>query len=89
MKYTSKCDLCLMCTGKTVTLVEAIRQVEKTDASCHILACAHSNSAADLLCEKLMNPEVYRLYAKCQEGEITPNPQVGLLFIQSSHLVKY
>ncbi|CAL8250105.1 unnamed protein product [Arctogadus glacialis] len=62
-------------TGKTVTLVEAIRQVEKTHASCHILACAHTNSAADLLCEKIMNPKVkvYRLYAKSQEREINQN----------------
>ncbi|XP_056456855.1 putative helicase mov-10-B.1 isoform X2 [Gadus chalcogrammus] len=64
-------------TGKTVTLVEAIRQVEKTHASCHILACAHTNSAADLLCEKIMNPKVkvYRLYAKSQETEINQNLQ--------------
>ncbi|XP_059901891.1 putative helicase mov-10-B.1 [Gadus macrocephalus] len=70
-------------TGKTVTLVEAIRQVEKTHASCHILACAHTNSATDLLCEKIMNPEVkvYRLYAKSQESEI--NLQVGLFFIHT------
>uniref|UniRef100_A0A8D0A321 RNA helicase n=1 Tax=Sander lucioperca TaxID=283035 RepID=A0A8D0A321_SANLU len=41
-------------TGKTVTLVEAIKQIEKTQASCHILACAPSNSAADLLCNKIL-----------------------------------
>ena len=74
-----------MCAGKTVTLVEAIRQVEKTHASCHILACAHTNSAADLLCEKIMNPKVkvYRLYAKSQEKEINQNRQVGLFFIHT------
>ncbi|XP_030225957.1 putative helicase mov-10-B.1 [Gadus morhua] len=73
-------------TGKTVTLVEAIRQVEKTHASCHILACAHTNSAADLLCEKIMNPKVkvYRLYAKSQEKEINQNLQFNCNWVEGS-----
>ncbi|XP_070695391.1 putative helicase mov-10-B.2 [Pempheris klunzingeri] len=54
-------------TGKTVTLVEAIKQIEKTQASCHILACAPSNSAADLLCKKIVDHvdkhKVFRMYA--------------------------
>ncbi|XP_044065668.1 putative helicase mov-10-B.1 [Siniperca chuatsi] len=55
-------------TGKTVTLVEAIKQIMKTQASCNILACAPSNSATDLLCEKILQGKmnkrkVYRLYA--------------------------
>ncbi|CAL8275381.1 unnamed protein product [Boreogadus saida] len=84
-------------TGKTVTLVEAIRQVEKTHASCHILACAHTNSAADLLCEKIMNPrKVYRLYAKSQEREINQNRQFncnwgedGIYFPDKEELEKH
>ncbi|CAL8367022.1 unnamed protein product [Lota lota] len=59
-------------TGKTVTLVEAIKQVEKTQASSHILACAHTNSGADLLCAMIRDPNVYRLYAKSQEGNKNP-----------------
>uniref|UniRef100_A0A665U4J2 RNA helicase n=1 Tax=Echeneis naucrates TaxID=173247 RepID=A0A665U4J2_ECHNA len=55
-------------TGKTVTMVEAIKQIEKTQGSCRILACAPSNSAADLLCQKIMEHmdkrKVYRMYAK-------------------------
>uniref|UniRef100_A0A9J8CN25 RNA helicase n=1 Tax=Cyprinus carpio carpio TaxID=630221 RepID=A0A9J8CN25_CYPCA len=41
-------------TGKTVTVVEAIKQVNKSEATTHILACAPSNSACDLLCERLL-----------------------------------
>ncbi|XP_042346930.1 putative helicase mov-10-B.2 [Plectropomus leopardus] len=56
-------------TGKTVTLVEAIKQIVKTQHSCHILACAPSNNAADHLCEKIVEKtagckhRVFRLYA--------------------------
>ncbi|XP_071332381.1 putative helicase mov-10-B.1 isoform X2 [Trachinotus anak] len=55
-------------TGKTETLVEAIKQLIKTQPSCTILACAPSNSATDHLCEKILegtidNHKLYRLYA--------------------------
>ncbi|KAL5477180.1 hypothetical protein EMCRGX_G023934 [Ephydatia muelleri] len=40
-------------TGKTVTVVESILQVYKRDISCKILACTPSNSAADLMAERL------------------------------------
>ncbi|XP_056278748.1 putative helicase mov-10-B.2 [Pseudoliparis swirei] len=63
-------------TGKTVTLVEAIKQIEKTQASCHILACAPSNSAADLLCKKILEHvdehKVYRMYASSRAPNFVP-----------------
>ncbi|GAA6222733.1 putative helicase mov-10-B.2 isoform X1 [Lates japonicus] len=63
-------------TGKTVTLVEAIKQIEKTQASCHILACAPSNSAADLLCQKILDHvddrKVYRMYASSRDPNCVP-----------------
>ncbi|KIO21468.1 hypothetical protein M407DRAFT_44382, partial [Tulasnella calospora MUT 4182] len=40
-------------TGKTITVVEAIRQVLKKDPHARILACAPSNSAADLIAQRL------------------------------------
>ncbi|KAI3356934.1 hypothetical protein L3Q82_003576 [Scortum barcoo] len=63
-------------TGKTVTLVEAIKQIEKTQTSCHILACAPSNSAADLLCRKILDHvdkcKVYRMYASSRDPKYVP-----------------
>ncbi|KAM6981807.1 putative helicase mov-10-B.2 [Tautogolabrus adspersus] len=63
-------------TGKTVTLVEAIKQIEKREASCHILACAPSNSAADLLCKKILDHvdrhKVYRMYASSRDPKYIP-----------------
>ncbi|XP_056278751.1 putative helicase mov-10-B.2 [Pseudoliparis swirei] len=55
-------------TGKTTTLVEAIKQIVRTQPSSYILACTPSNSATDHLCEKLLeekidNCNVYRMYS--------------------------
>ncbi|XP_017324243.1 putative helicase mov-10-B.1 [Ictalurus punctatus] len=63
-------------TGKTVTMVEAIKQVEKCFPDVHILACAPSNSAADQLCEKLLphvdTHKVYRMYASSRNPDQVP-----------------
>ncbi|KAH9930534.1 P-loop containing nucleoside triphosphate hydrolase protein [Epithele typhae] len=40
-------------TGKTITLVESIRQVLHRDPTTKVLACAPSNSAADLIAQRL------------------------------------
>ncbi|EAU82858.2 RNA helicase [Coprinopsis cinerea okayama7 len=40
-------------TGKTVTIIEAMKQLLDKDPNVRILACAPSNSAADLLAQKL------------------------------------
>ncbi|XP_071082763.1 putative helicase MOV-10 [Haliotis cracherodii] len=42
-------------TGKTFTIVEAMKQIWKHITSSHILACAPSNSAADLITERLLD----------------------------------
>ena len=40
-------------TGKTITLVESIKQIWKLEPGAHILAAAPSNAAADLIAERL------------------------------------
>uniref|UniRef100_A0A8C7FGK6 RNA helicase n=1 Tax=Oncorhynchus kisutch TaxID=8019 RepID=A0A8C7FGK6_ONCKI len=66
-------------TGKTltVTVVEAIKQVLKTQSHAHILACAPSNSAADLLAMKLLehleHRKLFRMYAASRNPEDVPN----------------
>ncbi|KAA0713974.1 putative helicase mov-10-B.1 [Triplophysa tibetana] len=65
-------------TGKTVTIMEAIKQVEKNTPGAFILACAQSNSAADQLCEKLISSQhvnkgkIYRLYAISRNPKDVP-----------------
>lgn len=63
-------------TGKTVTLVEAIKQVNKSVNKVHVLACAPSNSACDLLCERLLGfvdgHRLYRLYASSRDSSTVP-----------------
>ncbi|XP_068568586.1 putative helicase mov-10-B.1 [Cebidichthys violaceus] len=63
-------------TGKTITLVEAMHQVSRADPSARILACAPSNSACDLLCERLMvhtdAAQIYRVYASSRDPRSVP-----------------
>uniref|UniRef100_A0A8C2Q7T6 RNA helicase n=1 Tax=Cyprinus carpio TaxID=7962 RepID=A0A8C2Q7T6_CYPCA len=65
-------------TGKTVTIVEAIKQVKLNIPGACILACAPSNSAADQLCEKLITSEhvdarkIYRVYASSRNPKDIP-----------------
>ncbi|XP_062047959.1 helicase MOV-10 isoform X1 [Lepus europaeus] len=62
-------------TGKTVTLVEAIKQVVKHLPEAHILACAPSNSGADLLCQRLrahLPSSIYRLLAPSRDIRMVP-----------------
>uniref|UniRef100_A0A672P046 RNA helicase n=1 Tax=Sinocyclocheilus grahami TaxID=75366 RepID=A0A672P046_SINGR len=78
-------------TGKTVTIVEAIKQVEKNIPDAYILACAPSNSAADQLCEKLITSEhvdsrkIYRLYASSRNPKVIPK----VLEVSAKTLVCY
>ncbi|NXO67527.1 SDE3 helicase, partial [Phainopepla nitens] len=63
-------------TGKTVTMVEAIKQVWTCFKNARILACAPSNSAADLLCQCLIKDiapqNVYRLIASSRSYREVP-----------------
>ena len=63
-------------TGKTVTIVEAIRQILDQNPHARILACAPSNSAADLIAQRLLalsTEEMFRCNAAFREpGSIPP-----------------
>ncbi|XP_078402574.1 putative helicase MOV-10 isoform X2 [Cetorhinus maximus] len=63
-------------TGKTVTIVEAIKQVLKCIPKANILACAPSNSATDLLCQRIRKHiekrYVYRLNAMSRTWDTIP-----------------
>ncbi|KAG9042355.1 hypothetical protein FS837_010960 [Tulasnella sp. UAMH 9824] len=54
-------------TGKTVTIVEAIRQILARNPSAKILACAPSNNAADIIADRLRDSlstaQLFRLNA--------------------------
>ncbi|XP_074044556.1 helicase MOV-10 isoform X2 [Macrotis lagotis] len=89
-------------TGKTVTLVEAIKQVVKLLPNAHVLACAPSNSAADLLCKNLrphLSSSIYRLLAPSRDIHFVPeeiksccnwDPQKGMyIYPAKKKLQKY
>ncbi|XP_063811452.1 helicase MOV-10 isoform X2 [Pseudophryne corroboree] len=63
-------------TGKTVTLVEALKQVLKNIPNSCVLACAPSNSASDLLCQRLMKhvdkKDIYRILASSKDFRSLP-----------------
>jgi helicase MOV-10 len=62
-------------TGKTVTIIEAMRQLLAKDPNVHILACAPNNSAADTIALKLMDlgrSEVFRLNSLSRRLEDMP-----------------
>ncbi|KAJ7255409.1 P-loop containing nucleoside triphosphate hydrolase protein [Mycena rebaudengoi] len=70
-------------TGKTVTMVEAIRQVLSVDPQARVLACAPSNSAADLIASRLTalsTDELFRFYAPSRNKD-----QVSLELREYTH----
>ncbi|KAF5383148.1 hypothetical protein D9615_005012 [Tricholomella constricta] len=63
-------------TGKTITMVEAIKQVLESNPDAKVLACAPSNSAADLIAIRLRDlkrNELFRFYAPSRAKEQVPH----------------
>lgn len=64
-------------TGKTVTIVEAIKQVYKMQPLSRVLACAPSNSAADLIAVRLLEHisknHLLRMHAKSRQSMTIPD----------------
>lgn len=63
-------------TGKTVTIVESILQIVHANPQARILACAPSNSAADLIASKLISlgaQGLFRFYAPSRTKENVPD----------------
>ncbi|PBK68587.1 RNA helicase [Armillaria solidipes] len=75
-------------TGKTVTVVEAISQIIRTNPNARILACAPSNSAGDLIAQRLMalsSDELFRFYAPSRPKIAVPADLQPYTFRKSEH----
>ncbi|KAG2058194.1 P-loop containing nucleoside triphosphate hydrolase protein [Suillus hirtellus] len=64
-------------TGKTITMVEAMKQLLKHKPNTRILATAPSNSAADIIASRLASTlgadELFRLYAPSRPFDLVPD----------------
>ena len=74
-------------TGKTITVVECIKQLLAKSPQAKILACAPGNSAADLLALHLLGhlnkDELFRFYAPSRFKEQAPDELLPYTFTQS------
>ncbi|KAH9948060.1 P-loop containing nucleoside triphosphate hydrolase protein [Amylocystis lapponica] len=71
-------------TGKTMTIVEAIRQILLKQPKACILACAPSNSAADIIAQRLMTlgkDKVFRFYAVSRDKAQIPSDVLKYTFV--------
>lgn len=69
-------------TGKTVTIVEAIRQIIERNPGTRVLACAPSNSAADVIAERLADlgeKQLIRLIAPSRSRETVAKSSPSVL----------
>ncbi|TFK41436.1 RNA helicase [Crucibulum laeve] len=74
-------------TGKTITIIEAIRQILHTNPRARILACAPSNSAADLIASRLQdgnmtNDQLFRFYAPSRFKNQVPDSLLAFTYIR-------
>ncbi|KAF8970478.1 RNA helicase [Flammula alnicola] len=71
-------------TGKTITIIEAIRQILANNPNARILACAPSNSAADLIASRLRgalaSSDLFRFYASSRSKSQVPDDLVSYTY---------
>ncbi|KZT00672.1 P-loop containing nucleoside triphosphate hydrolase protein [Laetiporus sulphureus 93-53] len=77
-------------TGKTITVVECIRQIQRLNPRARILVCAPSNSAADLIASRLSmlsTSEMFRFYAPSRQKNQVPDELLPYSYTspQSNH----
>ena len=74
-------------TGKTITVIECIKQLLAKDPQAKVLACAPGNSAADLLASRLRGhlstDELFRFYAPSRLKEQVPDDLLPYAFTQA------
>lgn len=78
-------------TGKTVTIVEAIKQVIKLHPQSCVLACTPSNSAADLIAIRLLEhvsrQQIYRMHANSRLVSTIPEPLKGISNVSGNQII--
>lgn len=85
--YYSNMSLRSPGTGKTVTIVEAIRQILNKDPQARVLACAPSNGAADVIAERLLDlgsDVLFRLNAPSRNPKHLP-PSLNSIVFKDVH----
>ena len=80
-------------TGKTVTIVEAIKQILLCNPTACVLACAPSNAAADVIARRLLglftNQELFRFYAPSREKKAVPHDLLPYTFMNADGLFSH
>ncbi|KAH9477519.1 Putative helicase mov-10-B.1 [Psilocybe cubensis] len=77
-------------TGKTITIIEAIMQLLEADPEAKILACAPSNSAADLIASRLQerrlkDTQLFRFYAASRFKNQVPDALLPYTAMSNGH----
>lgn len=74
-------------TGKTITIVEAMKQIISKNPHARILACAPSNSAADLITSRLRDSlqpgDLFRFYAASRFKDQVPHELLPYTYAQN------
>ena len=76
-----------------MTIVEAIKQILDRNPSARVLACAPSNSAADVIARRLSglftNQELFRFYAPSRERGAVPHDLLQYTFMNGDGLFSH